>query len=340
MPILQMLSQDHSSEFIEFFLRKAFKKMKAPKEFVTDESKALMKAVVKAFTKCDGIESYVIQWMAALRTGSPIPLFRLQIDRSHFVNNITRKINERDHRRTNFFRGVIGYLIQCEDFGTAKKIIHDFFTVILNKFDGSIDSNPLPSETCKQKLLLLLSSYDESADYHDDSEKLEDTELDVNVDCGWIEEIIKEVVIIENDDNANDYHENVYFSSDQKDFYIKLFSTIVLWSNVTNTLFASSKTVATTQDVESNFKTLKTGIIGRKMIRVDTFLQIHVDYVNAEVKLNAGSKKTDLMHGNRKKRSKSLEEFKPSSQRERSSSIQLEYHGSDQNGSDNGNCTI
>lgn len=149
-PIAQMLSQDHSSEFIEYFLRKVFKQMKPPKEFVSDESKALLKALAATFAGCNGMDAYVKQCMEALLIGAPTPLIQLRIDRSHFVKNITNKIKDRDSRRRNFFRGVIGYLIQCDDFQTAKQIMLDFFTVILNEYDGADAIGPLPSEISKK----------------------------------------------------------------------------------------------------------------------------------------------------------------------------------------------
>lgn len=326
-PIAQMLSQDHSSEFIELFLRKIFKRIKPPTEIVSDESKALLKALAATFASCDGIDSYVKKCMESLLTGAPKPLIQLRIDRSHFVKNITNKIKDRDHRRRIFFRGVIGYLIQCDDFEVAKRIIEDFFTVILNEYDGSDDIGLLPSEISKRKLLLLLATYDKETDYDEDDIKPDDIELDVDEKCLWIEEIIIKVVIIR--EMPKEQHGNLYYSPKEKNFYTKIFSTIPLWSNVMNKLFGSSNTVATSSDVESNFKTLKTGIIGRRMISPHIFLKIHIDFVNAEVKLNAGSKKRDTAFAKIKKRSNSLSEISPTVHRERSNSNQFEYKDSE-----------
>lgn len=122
-----------------------------------------------------------------------------------------------------------------------------------------------------------------------------------------------------------DQHSNLYFSPDEKKFYIKLFATIPLWSNLMNTLFESNRTVATSSDVESNFKTLKTVIIGRRMLSPHTFLKIHIDFVNAEVKLNAGSKKSESPSAKMRKRSSSLTANSPTAHRKRSNSNQYEY---------------
>lgn len=129
----QMITQDQTSENLEFFLKKMFKyPIKPPEEFVCDESKAMLKALVSAYTTCDGIVPYIDYCMSSLQTGSPPPKCQIRFDRSHFVKNVTKKIKHRDHRKRNFYRCVIGYLINCDDFNIAKKIIADFFTIILN----------------------------------------------------------------------------------------------------------------------------------------------------------------------------------------------------------------
>lgn len=67
-PIGQMLSQDHSADFILFFPRKMFKDLKAPSEIVCDESKALLKALSGAFAFHEKIEQYVAACMSWKRT--------------------------------------------------------------------------------------------------------------------------------------------------------------------------------------------------------------------------------------------------------------------------------
>lgn len=42
-PIGQMLSQDHTSDFITLFIEKTFKNLKPPSELCSDEGKALLK---------------------------------------------------------------------------------------------------------------------------------------------------------------------------------------------------------------------------------------------------------------------------------------------------------
>lgn len=307
-PILQMVSQDQSTDFIIFFLKKMFKGLKLPSEIVCDESKALLKAFAVAFANQDNIEKYIAACMSSILYGTAAPACYIRIDRSHFVKNSTRKIKYRDFRKQNLFRGVIGYLIKCDNFRTARKIIHDFFTVILNENDGFDDVGPLQSECAKKRLITLCSTHEENADYASDFDALEtehtERDMDYKADETWIDEIIEKVIITKSENQ----HENLYYSPGDKGMFVKLFSSIVLWSNVMNPIFGSTAEVATSSDVESYFKTLKTGILGRKMYRPDEFFELHTDFVNSEIKLNSMSNSIVLTSPAQRNRSNSLNE--------------------------------
>lgn len=109
--------------------------------------------------------------------------------------------------------------------------------------------------------------------------------------------------------NSENYHASVYFSALDKITYVKLLSSIPLWSNIMNRVFESATEVATSSDVESYFKSLKSGILGRKLRRADDFLEIYTEFVNAEIKLNAiSNNKNDLESPPSRKRSNSLHE--------------------------------
>lgn len=181
-----------------------------------------------------------------------------------------------------------------------------FFTLILNEKDGFDDDDPLPAETAKKKLLELCSTHDANVDYANNSEDMEaETEiLDYNANSNWIQEIAANVIITTS--SKGQYHDNLYYCKDDAKMYTKIFSSIVLWSNVMGPIFESSTAVATSSDVESYFKTLKTAIFGRNMHRADEFIETHVDFVNAEIKLNAVSDNIGLSSSKKRNRSNSL----------------------------------
>lgn len=313
-PIAQMLSQDQSSDFIIFFLKKMFRGLKAPAEIVCDESKALLKALCTTFTNNDKIEHYISACINALEKETAPPACSIRIDISHFVKNVTRKIKDRNFRRRGLFRGVIGFLIKCENFSTAKEVIKDFFTLIMNENDGQDEyQHLLPSEKAKKKLIELCRTHNESIDYAtndtevDESKENDDAgpDLSFNANSTWVEEIVKSVDVR----TPVECNENLYYcSKTEQEMYVKLFSSIVLWSNVTSKLFGSSTKTATSSDSESYFKSLKSGILTNPLYRVDEFLEKHLNFINSEIKLSAMSSGKVAQQSQGRQRSNSLGE--------------------------------
>lgn len=212
------------------------------------------------------------------------------------------------------FRGVIGFLIKCDNFSTAKDVIKDFFTLIMSENDGVDEyQHLLPSEEAKKRLIALCRTHDENIDYApndtevDESKENDDADPDLsyNANSTWVEEIVKTVDIRK----SVDYHESIYFCSEkERKIYVKLLSSIVLWSNVTNKLFGSSTITATSSDSESYFKSLKTGILTNPLYRVDEFLEHHLNFINSEIKLSAMSSNVHTQEPIKRERSNSLGE--------------------------------
>lgn len=146
-----------------------------------------------------------------------------------------------------------------------------------------------------------------------------DKDLDFSADSGWIEENIGEVDI----ETSPGSHESLYYSPKEKQKFVTIFSSLVLWSNVMNPVFGTSLAVATSSDVESYFKTLKTGIFERKLYRADEFIEIHTDFISSEIKLNAISNDAELTSSRHTKRngSNSLNESPRNKQRNRPKSL-------------------
>lgn len=158
-------------------------------------------------------------------------------------------------------------------------------------------------------LIVLCCTHDETQDYTDDPNILQpvdwDKDMDLNANTTWIEEIISRVTIT----TSEKCHENAFHcGAKDKNMFVKLFSSIVLWSNIMNPVFGSSAEVATSSDVESYFKSLKNGILKSKTYRVDEFFKIHTDFVNSEIKLNAMSGDVGLNQPAKRKRTNSLNE--------------------------------
>lgn len=276
--------------------------LKPPDEFVCDGSKALLKAIASAFADCDGIETYINRCVLSLETGSTPPKCQIRLDRSHFIKNVTKKIKYRDFRKCNFYRCIIGFLIKCDKFDVVKEVVYDLFTVLRNENDGMDEFGELlPAESSRMRLINLIDTHDETIDYENETSDWRD-DLDFRVSTHWIHDIIQKVPV----KKANSGHLNLYYDKEGEETFIQILSTIPLWSNIMNESFGSTSNVATSSDVESSFNSLKNGILAGKVLPVHTFLQSHIEFVNAEIKLNAISNKNPSIKP--PKRSRSLEQ--------------------------------
>lgn len=201
----------------------------------------------------------------------------------------------------------------------------------MNEYDGSDEfGDPLPSEISRVRLINLVGTHNENTDYADDADELGEV-LEVGANTELIDDIIKSVPIAKNGD-----HLNLFYDKGDQSLYVKLFSTIVLWSNIMNTVFGSKAAVATSADVESSFNSLKNGILGGKMSEAHTFIRTHVDFLNAEIKLNAISTNEQFKEPQKRKRSNSWTESSPKIMRKRSNSNQYELSVNHESYSDNG----
>lgn len=292
-PIFQTISQKHSARFISYWLGEFFHKlpaMRPPSEVVCDDSKAFLLAFVKTFTIYHSVKEYIRACIKSLEHGSPPPGCYIRLDRSHFVKNLVRKIANKDERKRDFYRSIFGYLIQCENYQQAKIIIQDLFTVVLNKFAGKNYAGELPAEKSMNRLLDLCATHEFNfeVDGEDPTNYLEEVqeseeEIQEQPDDAWLQEIISKVPIT--NDVSKKSTGNIYYCEYDKNKFVKLMSTLPLWSNIMNEIFDSQFTTATSQDVESYFKTLKHHILDQKMIRSDKFLSSHISSLKTEYKL-------------------------------------------------------
>lgn len=295
-PICQMVSQRHTALFISYWLEEIFTKMPSPSEVVCDGSKALILALVKALTTYRTTNEYKQACIKSLEDGFAHPECFLRLDRSHFCEIVSRNITYRNPLKQKLFRSIFGFLMQCDCFEDAKVIILDLFTLIMNKYDGSKGEIVKPVEKSKIHLTTLCATHEleiteeitntETVDDMSDDETGErcgdqENGSDDNVD--WLHEIMNRVPIID-EDEWSDLTENAYFCAYDQKKIMRLLSDIFLWSNVMVSVFGSPYTTATSQDVESNFKTLKCFVLNQKMVRPDKFLLVHANYLKTEIK--------------------------------------------------------
>lgn len=222
-PVAQMLSQDHTTTFISFWLTKWVKDNKKPSEVIVDASNALIGACVQAFTQYRNLNAYLTGCMNALLYDKEQPECFIRIDRSHFVRSLLRnkQLAKEDQRTRNMIRGILGYLIQCECIQTVENVLRNTF--ILTK-------SPYVTETVStsHKFLTDLVAKHDFIHFHKETEKNEDdVQKEEVIDNStykhtsiykWIVKIYDSIVV-DVDANDNNEFENLYCSKKLNTFF-------------------------------------------------------------------------------------------------------------------------
>lgn len=262
-PICQMITQKQTARFICNWLEDTFEKMPPPFEIVSDASPAQLLAIVKAFTPHRSVSEYIGACISAVRDGCSLPKIYLRLDRSHFAQTVSRNITRKDP---------------------------------LKWYTGSEGGNQLPAGRSKRLLQNLCSTHvlepdgeNEAADgakVENDSEIEDLAENDDSSHGDWLNEIIEKVRITNDAENCfHELVENAFYCEYDRKKFVHLLLNLPLWSNIMVTLFESEYLTATSQDVESNFKTLKHHVLDQKLVRPDKFISLHSNYLRTEMKL-------------------------------------------------------
>lgn len=137
-PVAQMITQSHSTDSIEAWLKDWLRNNQQPGEVVMDESGALMGAAVNVFTQYSNPNEFLDACMKylLLDTVDYLPRSFLRIDRAHFVASIHRNVKKGLNQTTRIIRGVLGYLITCSSLKEAECSISNLFTLICNEYSS------------------------------------------------------------------------------------------------------------------------------------------------------------------------------------------------------------
>lgn len=132
--ICQMVSESHNANSIHFWLAEWLRSgAPAPKEVVCDSSRALLIAVIRAFTGYLNIEEYADVFIKDV----DLPKCYVRIDVAHFMKNYSTVFKSLNKRVKTFYLGAIGQLILCRNIVNAKEIIKSIFTTALSETNGN-----------------------------------------------------------------------------------------------------------------------------------------------------------------------------------------------------------
>lgn len=158
--LLSMLSEQHDALSIYTWLKRWLKcGTRAPKEVVSDQSHALMSALVQAFTEYNSLEKYlnVCFSLAVGRENENLPSSFIRYDVNHFIHLVTQwkplKLSKYPRTKQLFCRAV-RMLIFCKTMSEAEKILE-----AMSKFDGPLLCASSNVEYCGIKTLNAISKH-------------------------------------------------------------------------------------------------------------------------------------------------------------------------------------
>ncbi len=159
----------------------------------------------------------------------------------------------------------------------AKELLCSITIVALSEAEGNDSSGvPLISERCKKYLKARIA--EESVVIPDvegeDLEKADQTQTDLRQ---WVTEICEESRSLA---VANGDHDNMHFLPEIIPNIIWLASYLPLWTRVMIPHFRSTNIIASSANVEAEFKNIKRGLFKHENlpIRVDQFIARHLRY--------------------------------------------------------------
>lgn len=292
-PICQMISETHNTNSIHFWLAEWLRSgASVPKEVVCDSSRALLIAIIRAFTGHQCIDDYA----DAFRK-STLPTCYVRIDVAHFIKQYSKLCKTLNKRVKSFYLGAIGQLVLCRNITHAKDIVQSIFTIALSETDGNLpNGNPTQCDQARAKLINLMtgSTLDlEKLETDDDSviSDIEETNCETddlstfeNSWSKWGKDIfnnVKSSIESHKGDRINPH----YFEEIVKRLLIDI-KTLPLWTNMYRDEFGYGRVPASSASVESEFRKLKSLLLKNcPLMRVDSFVQKHVDYLRGVIKI-------------------------------------------------------
>lgn len=152
-PVSQMLSEAQNTNAIHYWLLEWIRSgAPPPKEVVCDASKAILTAVIRAFTNYASIDEYV----TALWTGT-LPTCYVRLDVAHFIHLAATFLKSERPRIKKFYLAALGQIIMARTVDDAEAIVRSTLVVSKSETEGYTAQNCItPCEAEKQKLKSLL----------------------------------------------------------------------------------------------------------------------------------------------------------------------------------------
>lgn len=301
--VTNMISENHTTLSIFNWLAKLIHSdVPSPKEFVSDQSLALLSAAVQCFTQFSSLKDY-IQSCSDLVTGIVpsdsywLPRFFIRTDVAHFIKLVCKWAPLRllAKRVREIIIRTIGLILKSQSLQEIRKILLSLFIVINNETDGDdMETGSMtPCERKKTKLIQAVSTgfvdfqgqFDEITNLESDNEDcpllVHEYEVDNeglesfgNPFQTWAENIYKESLTYVREGVGI----NAMFAPNLVPSILKCMKLVPLWSGLMIPIFGYGETISSSAAVESSFKKLKTVTFKHidLPVNIEEFIENHV----------------------------------------------------------------
>jgi len=302
--VCSMISEKHDTLSICTWLKRWLKcGVKPPKMVISDQSLALMSAIVQSFTQYNSLEEYLkICFKLVMNiqfNEKDIPLCFIRNDINHFVKLISQwtplKKSKFARTRQLFIRSMT-LLLYCSSMEETKQILEAIFKVALSQYDGlclgMTEETPCAkSKKYLQSLISKKSSYLQAFDnvIEDGIPNEELNSVDEN-NCADIDNsfmnwasIIANRCKIDVDQLEGEY-DNAQYVPEIVPLVLKAMKLYPCWSGIMTTTFNYGDATVSSCRVESNFNNIKNRVFNgdNLPIRVDNFVEKLISYYNGD----------------------------------------------------------
>jgi len=148
--VLSMLSEEHDNISIRVWIQRWLQSgVRSPKVIISDQSLALMSALIQSFTQYNSLEVYldVCLKLAQGQHNVDIPFCYIRNDVNHFMHLVTQwpcLKNTKFVRTKQLYVRAIGLLILCTELTEVKNILEAIFTIAFSETDGLDENGKLP----------------------------------------------------------------------------------------------------------------------------------------------------------------------------------------------------
>lgn len=304
-PVFQMISADHRTVMISFFLRSiTAKNVPIPRTIVSDFGWAILIAASDVFAQCIDLRDYLEKCYVTAICGnnSIIPKCYIRLDVSHLINMVAKWkcLKGKDKTLVRAFNlRCVSQAYQMNSFKELEYFMESLLSVALSKSIGCTSNgkavasnmrinylnNIIKGNINANKIETIINDADNDDDDDDnDNESPVNYESEANYNAtNWIEwsnSVLDSAKKIAEESEHGNIISACYNIEFAKQIKKRLLPYLPIWTGVMRPYFKRSGEIATSSSDESEFSDLKNRAFkGQLPMRIDKFIVQHLEFL-------------------------------------------------------------